>query len=80
MFTSGGDPFDFRINGPTDIVNVYLRNANNPGGVTGNDLYFDDFYINSNAVDLSDPLAVPEPTGVVVLLAGTGMVFARRRK
>ena len=80
LLTSGGDPFDFRINGPTDIVNVYLRNANNPGGVAGNDLYFDDFYINSNAVDLSDPLAVPEPTGVVVLLAGTGMVFARRRK
>ena len=80
LLTSGGDPFDYRINGITDITNAYFRSSNNTGGVEGNDLYFDDIYINSSAVDLSDPLAVPEPTGVVVLLAGMGMVFARRRK
>jgi len=49
------DPFDYRINGATDIVNVYFRNANNNGGVEGNDLFFDDIYINSTASDLSNP-------------------------
>ena len=32
LLVSGGDPFDFRIMGTTDIVNVLFRNANNAGG------------------------------------------------
>lgn len=79
LLVSGGDPFDYRINGPTDITNVYFRNANNTGGVAGNDLYFDDVFIDSNGINLTVPVAIPEPTGVVVL-AGMGMLFARRRK
>ena len=51
------DPFDYRINDLSDIINLYFRNANNAGGVAGNDLYFDDIYINSSATDLTDPTA-----------------------
>jgi len=49
------DPFDYRINGNTAIVNVYFRNANNAGGTEGNDLFFDDVHINSSMADLSIP-------------------------
>ena len=58
LLVSGGDPFDFRINGNTDIINVYFRNANNPGGVAGNSLFIDDIYINSSASDLTTPSGV----------------------
>ena len=58
LLTSGGDPFDYRINGNTDIVNVLFRNANNANGVAGNDLFFDDIYINSDTVDLTTPANV----------------------
>jgi glucose/arabinose dehydrogenase len=51
----GDDVFDFRINDATDIINVYFRNANNPGGVAGNSIYIDDIYINSSQSDLSTP-------------------------
>ena len=56
----GDDVWDYRINGDTDIINVYFRNANNAGGVEGNDLYIDDIYINSSAEDLTDPLAITD--------------------
>ncbi len=62
----GDDPWDYRINGDTDIINVYFRGAANAGGVAGNDLYFDDIYINSSASDLTKPAGVGVcPTGVV---------------
>ena len=57
------DAFDYRVNGDTDIINVYFRNANNSGGITGNDLYFDDIYVNPTAEDLTDP----RPTDSVLL-------------
>jgi len=55
LLVSGGDPFDFRIMGTTPIVNVYFRNANNNGGIEGNDLFIDDVYVNPTAADLTDP-------------------------
>ena len=55
LLVSGGDAFDYRINGNTDIVNVLFRNANNPGGVVDNSLYIDDIYINPSEVDLTMP-------------------------
>ena len=58
LLVSGGDPFDYRINGNTDIINVYFRNANNPGGVAGNSLYFDDIYVNPSESDLTLPEGV----------------------
>jgi len=58
--TVPNDTFDFRTNNNNDIINVYFRNANNNGGVAGNDLYFDDIYINGSAEDLTDPLAATE--------------------
>jgi len=72
----------YRINGATDIVNAYFRNANNTGGVEGNDLYFDDVYINSSAADLSNPIAaaIPEPSSLALLLSGVGMFVVRRRR
>jgi len=66
LLVSGGDPFDFRIMGTTDIVNVLFRNANNAGGVAENDIYIDDIYINPSASDLSDP-AVDVPCDSMVV-------------
>lgn len=74
------DVFDFRVNGATDIVNVYFRGAGNANGTADSNLYFDDVWINSSARDLSVPSAVPEPTGVVLLLTGLGMLLTRRRR
>ena len=65
--TVPNDPFDYVVNGATGIVNVYFRNANNTGGVAGNDLYFDDIYINPAASDLTDP------TTQVVLLGDVNL-------
>ena len=61
LLVSTGDAFDYRINGDTDIVNVYFRGANNLGGVMGNDLYFDDVYVNATAADLSNPAVAVMP-------------------
>jgi hypothetical protein len=62
----GDDAWDYRINGATDIINVYFRNANNPGGVMGNTIYIDDIHINPAASDLSTPAGVGVcPTGVI---------------
>ena len=61
LASASPDAFDYRVNGDTDIINVYFRNANNAGGVDGNGLYFDDLYINSSAEDLTDPLASTGP-------------------
>ena len=58
----GKDVFDFRVNGATDIVNVYFRTGN--AGSTGSELYYDDVYINNSAEDLTDPLA--EVDGVLL--------------
>ena len=70
LLVSGGDAFDFRINGATDIVNVYFRGANNLGGVMGNDLYFDDIYVNPTAADLSNPAVAVTPCMVMSVLKG----------
>ena len=66
MLTTGADPIDYRINGATDIINVYFRNANNPGGVMGNSIFIDDIYINPTAADLTSP-AVAVPCDVMVV-------------
>ncbi len=58
LLVSGGDPFDYRINGDTAIVNVLFRNSNNPNGVMGNGLMIDDIYINPAEVDLTTPAGV----------------------
>ncbi len=55
LSSAAGDTFDYRINGATAIVNFYLRNAANNGGVAGNDIYIDDIYINPGISDLTDP-------------------------
>lgn len=70
----------YRVNGATDIVNAYFRNANNTGGVAGNDLYFDDIWVDSTASNLTVPVAIPEPSSAALLLSGMGMFFARRRR
>ncbi len=54
----GDDAWDYRINGDNDIINVLFRNANNPAGVAGNSLLFDDIYINPSVADLSTPSGV----------------------
>lgn len=60
LSSASGSTFSYRIDVASDIVNVYFRNANNVGGVAGNDIYIDDVYINPSASDLSDPsVAVP---------------------
>ena len=66
QLTTGADPLDYRINGATDIINVYFRNANNPGGVMDNSLFIDDIYINPSEADLTNP-AVAVPCGGMVL-------------
>ena len=53
--TASGNTFNFRINGATDILNVYLRTGGS--GTLGSEQYYDDFYINSSAADLTDPTA-----------------------
>ena len=58
LLASDSNVFNHRINGATDIINVYFRGANNLGGVNGNDLYFDDIYINPAASDLTLPAGV----------------------
>ena len=58
LLVSGGDDFDFRIMGNTDIVNMYFRNANNDNGVAGNSLFYDDIYINPSTSDLTTPAGV----------------------
>ena len=67
------DPFDYRINGATDIVNVYFRGANNLGGANGNDLFFDDIYINPTASDLTNPAVAVTPCEVGVLLGDVNL-------
>ena len=57
---TSGNIFAYRVDGDTDIINLLFHNANNPGGVAGNSLLFDDIYINPTASDLSDP-SVPKP-------------------
>ena len=70
LLVSGGDAFDFRINGATDIVNIYFRGANNVGGAMGNDLFFDDIYVNPTAADLSNPAVAVTPCMVMSVLKG----------
>ena len=53
--SNGTDTWPYRVDDPSDIINVYFRNANNAGGVAGNDIYIDDIYINPVASDLSTP-------------------------
>jgi hypothetical protein len=53
-----GDTFPYRVDVASDIVNVYFRNANNTGGMAGNDIFVDDIYINPSASDLSTPAGV----------------------
>ena len=66
LLMSDSSVFDYRINGNTDIVNVLFRNANNVNGTEGNDLFFDDIYINSDTVDLTTPANVGVcPTSVL---------------
>ena len=55
---AGKDVFDFRVNGATDIVNVYFRTGNS--GSDGTELLFDDVFINSSTEDLTDPTAIAD--------------------
>lgn len=77
--TVSGDVFDFRVNGPTDIINVYFRGGSNAGGTADSNLYYDDIYVDSSAANLSNPV-VPEPSGVALLLLGMGVFFTRLRR
>ncbi len=74
--------FDYRVNSALPLIGAYFRNANNTGGVAGNDLYFDDIYVDSSGSNLTIPSAsaIPEPTSVGLLLSGLGVFFARRRR
>jgi hypothetical protein len=74
--------FDFRINSDNDIINVYFRGALNAGGTADSNLYYDDIWVNSNARDLSVPVAaaIPEPTSAALLVTGMGMFVMRRRR
>ena len=73
LLVSTGDPFDYRIMGDTDIVNVYFRGANNVGGANGNDLFFDDIYINPTASDLTNPAVAVAPCDVGGLLGDVNL-------
>lgn len=72
------DVFDFRINGATDIINVYFRGGGSATSTSS--FYFDDIWVNGNTKDLSVPVGIPEPTSVVLLLTGMGMFLTRRRR
>lgn len=63
---NGTDSWPYRVDVASDIINVYFRNANNVGGMAGNDIYIDDIFINPSASDLSDP-SVPVPCDGAVL-------------
>ncbi|MGJ8697413.1 MAG: hypothetical protein ACSHYF_13940 [Verrucomicrobiaceae bacterium] len=72
------DNFDYRINGPTDIVNFYIRGASNAGGTADSNLYYDDIYLSANSVDLTNP-TIPEPTAPILVALGSLMALRRRR-
>lgn len=79
LSTTSGNVFDYRINGPTDIINAYFRGANNADGMAGNDLYYDDIWINGDSRNLNFPSSIPEPTSIVLLASGLGLLLMRRR-
>lgn len=70
-----GNVFKYRVNGPTDIIAMYFRTGN--GGAGTAEMYYDDIWINNDTADLTVP--VPEPTALVLLASGLGMLLGRRR-
>lgn len=70
--------FAYRVDNPSDIINVYFRTGNNDAGTALSNLYYDDIWLNSNTRDLSVPM-IPEPTALVLAAMGLGVFMVRRR-
>ena len=77
QMTSGGDALNFR-NGTTSALNSFFA-INAPTQAQA--LYFDNIHVDNSGSNLLNPIAVPEPSGLALMVMGFGgLIFVHRRK